>query len=464
MHHHRFLDVIDPARGSLWRAATAMFAALVVVLALTSGDSAEARTPGTAVDAVPQVVSATSAVAPHSGLVMNSVQTRASVKGGHYTASVKVRTSQPPVGVTIEVIEQAGGASAKQADSFDLTGTGWQTIAFDFTAQLNGASLGVNVITHGGGGDVEVESSSVASADGSGCAVSARGVPSSCTVVGAAVGGNDDPVVFEGQVGGSLGVRRTYFQSGQVSNAVRVAQADKAAGRVSWISFKLPYTWKEMAAGKGDAWARDLAKRLGAVGGHVWVAFHHEPETDRNQSIGDWVAMQKHLSPVVRGAASNVAFSVIYTGWNQFYGPTQYRMANVWPGDGLVDVVGFDIYNLYGAQSNGKTGTNNVDLAETYLPQITAFTSAHHVAWGLAETGYTDELAAIDPHWFSRSYDQVASAGGVAVSYFNSSLHSTGSWPIDTAAKISDYRRVVAKAPASAETSPTASDGTYDPV
>ena len=69
------------------------------------------------------------------------------------------------------------------------------------------------------------------------------------------------------------------------------------------------------------------------------------------------------------------------------------------------------------------------------------------MAWGLAETGYTDELAAIDPHWFSRSYDQVASAGAVAVSYFNSSLHSTGSWPIDTAAKISDYRRVVAKAP-----------------
>ena len=147
-----------------------------------------------------------------------------------------------------------------------------------------------------------------ASANGSGCAVSARGVPSSCTVVGAAVSGNDDPAVFEGQVGGSLGVRRTYFQSGQVSNAVRVAQADKAAGRVSWISFKLPYTWKEMAAGKGDAWARDLAKRLGAVGGHVWVAFHHEPETDRNQSIGDWVAMQK---TVAGGAGGGVQRRVL---------------------------------------------------------------------------------------------------------------------------------------------------------
>ena len=37
---------------------------------------------------------------------------------------------------------------------------------------------------------------------------------------------------------------------------MRLAEADLAAGRLPWISFKLPYSWPDMAAGKGDAWAR----------------------------------------------------------------------------------------------------------------------------------------------------------------------------------------------------------------
>jgi hypothetical protein len=263
--------------------------------------------------------------------------------------------------------------------------------------------------------------------------------------MGAAVGGNDDPTSFESQVGGTMGVRRTFFQANQVDGAVRAAQADAAAGRVSWISFKLPYSWSEMAAGKGDAWARDLVSRLDAVDGTIWLAFHHEPENDG--PIGDWIAMQRRLAPIVHQGSPDIAFSVILTGWNQFYGPTEFRMENIWPGDGLVDVLGFDIYNEYGAVKNGSMITKNLDLSKDYLPQIQAFTQARGVAWGLAETAYSDEAAAVDPGWLARSYDQVAAAGGVAFSYFNTPLNNYASWPLSSTTKLSAFASVNTRAP-----------------
>ena len=89
-----------------------------------------------------------------------------------------------------------------------------------------------------------------------------------------------------------------------------------AHDRVPWLSFKLPYSWADMANGRGDAWAKDLANQLGAVNGPVWVAFHHEPEGDG--PIADWVRMQQHLSPIFR-AKPNIAFTVITTGWDTFF-------------------------------------------------------------------------------------------------------------------------------------------------
>ena len=34
-----------------------------------------------------------------------------------------------------------------------------------------------------------------------------------------------------------------------------MAKTDLAERRLPWISFKLPYSWADMATGKGDAWA-----------------------------------------------------------------------------------------------------------------------------------------------------------------------------------------------------------------
>ena len=123
-------------------------------------------------------------------------------------------------------------------------------------------------------------------------------------------------------------------------------------------------------------------------------------------------------------------------------------MANVWPGDGLVDVLGFDIYNEYGWVRNGVSSTETVDLGSQYFAQIQAFASAHDVAWGLAETGYTNASSDIDPQWIARSYDQMVAAGGVAYSYFNTSLNNEGgTWPLAYGSKTSVYSTILARSP-----------------
>ena len=74
------------------------------------------------------------------------------------------------------------------------------------------------------------------------------------------------------RMGKKLGVHRTYWGAGSVASAVRTARADAANKRVPWMSFKPPHSWAQMANGKGDAWARNLATRMKSVRGPVWVA------------------------------------------------------------------------------------------------------------------------------------------------------------------------------------------------
>lgn len=278
-----------------------------------------------------------------------------------------------------------------------------------------------------------------------GATYSARGIPAKGAFVGAAVGSNADPAAFEKEMGRRLGVRRTYWQATQVSNAVSVAKADIAAGRLPWMSFKFPHSWSQMAAGKGDAWARDLATKLAALNGPVWLAFHHEPEDEGDPK--PWVAAQKRLSPIVRKAAPNVAFTIILMGYHQIYGDPKFSLDAMWPGDGLVDVIGFDVYYFYGTVKNGVMSTKRTDLVTAYFKHFQAFAQRKNVKWGLAETGYTDKASVDDPTWLGRTYDGLVANGGVAFSYFNTSLNSSASWPLTTAAKKSAFSAVLKRSP-----------------
>lgn len=265
-----------------------------------------------------------------------------------------------------------------------------------------------------------------------GCGLTNRGIPACGTLVGAAHGSNTDPTALEGQLGEHLGVRRTYYTSTGVASAVKTARADLAAGRLPWISFKLPYSWADMVAGKGDAWARDLAQRMAALDGPVWLAFHHEPEGDGDIQL--WRRMQERLAPLIRSVAPNAAFTVVVTGWNQFYGDAKYSLAEIWPRGVKVDVAGFDIYQQYGVVKNGKTTTKWTDFGE-YYRKIATWARSNDVAWGLGETGVTDVAAAARPAAIHDAVTLMENYGGVAYSYFDTTLNSIAPWSLSSTAK-----------------------------
>jgi hypothetical protein len=267
------------------------------------------------------------------------------------------------------------------------------------------------------------------------CVANAMGLPGSGAYVGAAVGGTQTLPGVEGRTG-TLAIRRDYYRADQVDFAISRVEADLAAGRLPWISFKLPLSWADMAAGKGDAWADDLVDKLARVGGPVWLAFHHEPEGDG--TMADWTRMQQHLAPIVHARSDNIAYTIITTAWDNFFGPSQYAMNTIWPGDQYVDVLGYDVYNEYGAKATAKM----LDL-NAYFSAMGGFARAHHVDWAIGETAYTAAAAGVDPSWLRTEYAAMLAQGGKALTYFDSSLNSIADWTLDDAVRLGDFTKVL---------------------
>ena len=241
-----------------------------------------------------------------------------------------------------------------------------------------------------------------------------------------------------------LGVRRTFWGATQVDKAVSIAAADLAKGRLPWISFKLPYSWSAMANGQGDAWT-DLATKLSKLDGPVWLAFHHEPEGDGD--ITQWTAMQAHLAPIVRAAAPNVAYSIVLTGYHQYYGAQQYSLDSLWPKNTKIDLAGFDIYNQYGVVKDGQMNTKGTNMVTQYFSKLKAWSDQTGVPWGIAETGYTDKASEDDPQWVNRTYNELKQYGGKAFAYFNTNLNSIANWELSTQLKKSQYTAAIKDKP-----------------
>jgi hypothetical protein len=257
--------------------------------------------------------------------------------------------------------------------------------------------------------------------------------------VGAAVSNNGDPSGLESTVGRPLGLHRTYWNYGNIGSSIRSATADAKAGRIAWLSYKLPVSWSEAAAGKADTATRSLAAQLATVPGEVWVAIHHEPEGDGN--LSDWVKMQRRLLPIL-AAAPNVRTSIILTAWDTFDSKNPaYSLDALWPGN-MVSILGMDAYNRYGDSKHYGTGWSEMDH---YYDQIAPAAKRLGVDWAIAETGYTDSAAAKDADWLTRAFDDMAHRSdlpGIGLCYFDSSANSIGSWPL-TGVKLTKFNDIV---------------------
>jgi hypothetical protein len=245
--------------------------------------------------------------------------------------------------------------------------------------------------------------------------------------VGASIQNNGDPTTLESGAGRTLGLHRTYWNYGNIASSIRTATADATAGRIPWLSYKLPVSWADAASGSVDAQTKALATQLATVPGEVWVAIHHEPEGDGN--LSDWRAMERRLLPLL-AAAPNVRTSIILTAWDTFDSKNSaYSLDSLWPGS-MVDIAGFDASNPYG-------DANHIDKGWTetshYYDELAPPTNKLGVDWAIAETGYTDSAAAKDPDWLTRAYHDMANRTdlpGIGLSYFNSTANSIGSWTL----------------------------------
>ena len=289
-----------------------------------------------------------------------------------------------------------------------------------------------------------VPSAYAASSLTNGCAVSARGIPTCGAFIGGAYGGNADVKPWESAMGKKLGVHRTFWDSGSVASAVKTATADAANHRVGWLSFKAPYSWRDMAAGKGDAWARDLATRMTSVGGPVWVAIDHEPEGEGDMQ--QWKAMQARLAPIMRAAAPNLGYSIILMGYHQFFGDQKYALSTTWPNT-KIDVAGFDVYEKYGVQKSGQAMTMEWKNFDNYFTRIRDWSESTGVPWGLAETGYSNPASEKKPSWIQQTYAKMDSYGGIAFSYFNTNLNSQAHWALTSTAKKNAFTTANKSAP-----------------
>lgn len=95
-------------------------------------------------------------------------------------------------------------------------------------------------------------------------------------------------------------------------------------------------------------WARVIKAR----GGHVMVAYNHEPEAaagGQKGSASEFIAAWRRVVTIFRGqGADNVEWTWQMTDWAFRTAPSDQRYAAKWyPGDAYVDNIGADVYNWY---------------------------------------------------------------------------------------------------------------------
>jgi hypothetical protein len=168
----------------------------------------------------------------------------------------------------------------------------------------------------------------------------------------------------------------------------------------------------------------------------VWLAVHHEPENDGDMAL--WTRMQRQIAPIIHARTDNVAYSVIYSGWNTFGGDNN-TVASKWPGNRNTDILAIDAYNDHGAVRDGREGTKVLDL-KPYYKKMARWSKAHGSAWAIGETGQTAKAAAADPTWLDRSYHLMKRLGGAGLSYYDSSENSVADWTLDDPIKFDRFK------------------------
>ena len=197
---------------------------------------------------------------------------------------------------------------------------------------------------------------------------------------------------------------------------------DKRKGRIPYLSWRAEagggkdITWSSIASGAHDELIRRRADDVKAFGKAIYLAFHQEPEDDRqNGTAASFVDAYRHVRTVFdeRGA-TNVRWVVILMGSTYAYGDAR----SWYPGKAYVHYVGTDAYNWY----PGRRGFEWRSFKEVMRPAY-RFAVARGKPMMIGETGVQEHPRGSLPkrNWFLRALRTIKSWPNLKVlCYFHS--------------------------------------------
>lgn len=208
--------------------------------------------------------------------------------------------------------------------------------------------------------------------------------------------GSQDPITRHDEPAGTLmELRRLFYVWSNYESgwAMRQVRENVEAGRFVWVSFKLPGSWVQVAAGQYDLEIRRMLTELEGLGVPIWLTMHHEPEggggsnaPDESSGHAGHKAMNTRVRDLMTDLGTqNIALSLVLMGWtwdeaSQAYpGDPNRNPDNWWDGD-VYDFIGVDPYV-------NKTGTM---LTANWF-RIEAWAVANGVDIGVAEWGLKGE-------------------------------------------------------------------------
>ena len=130
-------------------------------------------------------------------------------------------------------------------------------------------------------------------------------------------------------------------------------------------------TWRQTTSGKYDADLRRQGAAIAAYGKPVFVTFDHEPERSDQAPQGtanDFIAAWRHVRQVYRAAgAVNAVWVWVVMGY-----PTMLtNAARFSPGNGYVDWISWEAYNVSGCQTGPPTRPSTTHLPIRCCPSTT---------------------------------------------------------------------------------------------
>lgn len=130
-------------------------------------------------------------------------------------------------------------------------------------------------------------------------------------------------------------------------------------GRQIHLSIDLPrdgnesaVTWAQVAEGAIDSDLARLAKGVAGMGRPVWITFEHEADNLSKASSGsgaDFVRAWRHVHEVF---AANGARNAVWVWVMMGTRDSLERVSTMWPGNDVVDWIGWDVYNPSGCRVN----------------------------------------------------------------------------------------------------------------